>query len=102
MVIIVVVFATFALASGDKKDEVKQAIKQLETGIEIGTVDGTELLRKAEAEGGKREAGIGSWLMKKFLKKAFKKALRKLGPKIQKIAGSGNIMRMLSKFGLGG
>merc|ERR1711872_42181 len=72
-------------------DELQQAINQLRT----------QVLR--EAEGEKREAGVGSWLLKKLAKKAFKIALRKLGPKIlRKISGSGNIKAMLTKYGLGG
>ena len=81
-------------------DEVKQAIEQLETSDGTETVDGTELLR--EAEGGKRVAGLGSFL-KKMLLKLLKKGLKSLGPKIlKKILGSGDIIGALSEFGLGG
>merc|ERR1712168_428999 len=79
-------------------DELQQAINQLRLQRLNG---GTQALR--EAEGEKREAGLGSWLLKKLAKKAFKIALRKLGPKIlRKISGSGNIKAMLTKYGLGG
>merc|ERR1711872_143203 len=79
-------------------DKLQQAINQLRLQRLNG---GTQALR--EAEGEKREAGLGSWLLKKLAKKAFKIALRKLGPKIlRKISGSGNIKAMLTKYGLGG
>merc|ERR1711872_663274 len=82
-------------------DELQQAINQLRPQRLKTMNGGTQVLR--EAEGEKREAGVGSWLLKKLAKKAFKIALRKLGPKIlRKISGSGNIKAMLTKYGLGG